>query len=119
MQHVVRDILDKQLVDARQRRIGKVDGLVLEARAGEPLRLAFIEVGAMTLGRRLHPRLEQWAASIERWLGVGKGEPYRIPYEKVRDIGLDVDVGIEVERTPILAWQRWVREKIIKRIPGA
>src|ERR1051325_11639479 len=48
MQHVVRDILDKQLVDRRQRRIGKVDGLVLEAREGEPLRLAFIEVGAMT-----------------------------------------------------------------------
>ena len=119
MQHVVRDILDKQLVDRRQRRIGKVDGLVLEAREGEPLRLAFIEVGAMTVGRRLHPRLERWAASVERWLGVGKGEPYRIPYEKVRDIGLDVEVGIEVERTPILAWQRWVREKIIKRVPGA
>lgn len=119
MQHVVRDILDKQLVDARQRRIGKVDSLVLEGREGEPLRLAFIEVGAMTLGRRLHPRLATWAAGLERWLGVGKGKPYRIPYEKVRDIGLDVDVGLDVERTPILAWQRWVREKIIKRIPGA
>src|SRR5690242_11926448 len=77
MQHVIRDILDKQLVDARRRRIGKVDGLVLEARDDEPLRLAFIEVGAMTLGRRLHPRLERWAASIERWLGVGKGKPFR------------------------------------------
>jgi sporulation protein YlmC with PRC-barrel domain len=119
MQHVVRDILDKQLVDARQRRIGKVDSLVLEGRDDEPLRLAFIEVGAMTLGRRLHPRLERWAAAIERRLGVGKGKPFRIPYEKVRATGIDVDVDIDVERTPILAWQRWLREKIIRRIPGA
>ena len=119
MRDVVRDILDKQLVDRRQRRIGKVDGLVLEWRNDAPPRLAYIEVGAMTLGRRLHPRFEAWAAAIERWLGVGNGVPYRIPYDKVRDIGLDVEVDLDVEKTPILAWQRWVRERIIKHIPGA
>ena len=116
---VVRDLLDKQLVDADDRRIGKVDGLVLEYRDDEPLRLASIEVGAMTLGRRLHPRLERWAAALERWLGVGRGEPYRIPFAKVRGIGLNIKVDLDVRQTPILAWQRWVRDHIIKHIPGA
>jgi sporulation protein YlmC with PRC-barrel domain len=119
MRDVVRDILDKQLVDGRGRRIGKVDGLVLECADDEPPRLAFIEVGAMTLGRRLHPRLAAWAASLERRLGVGSGEPYRISFAKVRRIGCDVEVELDVEKTPILAWQRWMREHIIKHIPGA
>jgi sporulation protein YlmC with PRC-barrel domain len=119
MLDVVRDLLDKQLVDCDGQRIGKVDGLVLEYREGEPLRLASIEVGAMTLGRRLHPRLERWAAAIERWLGVGDGAPYRIAFAKVRGIGLNIAVDLDVKQTPILAWQRWVRKRIIKRIPGA
>ena len=119
MLDVVRDLLDKQLVDAHDRRIGKVDGLVLEYRKDEPLRLAAIEVGAMTLGRRLHTRFARWAAALERSLGVGRGEPYRIPFAKVRAIGLDIKVDLDVTQTPILAWQRWVRNHIIKRIPGA
>ncbi len=119
MEDVIRDILDKQLVDRHQRRMGKVDGLVLEWREDQPPRLAYIEVGAMTLGRRLHPRLERWAAAIERRLGVGKGEPYRIPFAKVRSIGLNIGVDLDVRETPVLAWQRWVRNHIIRRIPGA
>jgi hypothetical protein len=119
MTDVIRDILDKQLIDGHGRRIGKVDGLVLEWRDDAPPRLAYIEVGAMTLGRRLHPRFERWAAALERWLGIGNGKPYRVPFAKVRETGLTVEVDLDVKRTPIQAWQRWVREHVIKRIPGA
>jgi hypothetical protein len=30
-----------------------------------------------------------------------------------------VKVGVECERSPALRWERWVRERIIRRIPGA
>ena len=46
-------------------------------------------------------------------------EPHRIPWSKVRDIGVDVDVDIDVRDTRIFAWQDWLRDKIIRHIPGA
>ena len=119
MVRIIRDVLDKQLADRRQRKMGKVDGIILELRAGKPPRLAYLEVGAGTLARRLHPRLEKWVAAVERKLGIGDGRPYRIPWSKVRDIGIDVDVDLDVEQTPVLAWEQWVNQKIIGRIPGA
>ena len=56
---MIRDVLDKQLVDRQQRKMGKVDGIVVELRDGKPPRLAYITVGATTLAQRLHPRLAQ------------------------------------------------------------
>ncbi len=40
MLHLVRDVLDKQLVDREGRPFGKVDGIVLEVRDGAALRCA-------------------------------------------------------------------------------
>jgi sporulation protein YlmC with PRC-barrel domain len=119
MGEIIRDILDKQLVDRHQRNMGKVDGIVLELRDGQPPRLAYLKVGGTTLARRLHPRLAQWLAALERKLGIGRGEPFRIPWSKVRDIGIDVEVDLDVEQTPILAWEQWLSKHVIRRIPGA
>ena len=52
MGDVVRDILDKQLLDRHGQRIGRVDGLILDIRGNKPPRLAYIELGAVTLARR-------------------------------------------------------------------
>jgi len=121
---LVRDVLDKQLVDRRQRRLGKVDGLVLaipEAGTGgdgQP-RVAAIEVGALVLARRLSPRLARWTAALFARLGAPEREPYRIPWSRVRDVGLDVEVEVEIEETPLHRWQRQLRRHLIGRIPGA
>jgi hypothetical protein len=53
-----------------------------------------------------------------RW-GIGRGEPFRIPWSQVRDIGIDVEVDLDVEQTPVLAWERWLSKHVIGRIPGA
>jgi len=119
MAKVIRDILDKQLVDRRQRNMGKVDGLILELRNGRLPRLAYITVGGTTLALRLHPRLAQWLAAVQRRWGIGRGEPFRIPWAQVRDIGIDVEVDVDAEQTPALAWERWLRKHVIGRIPGA
>lgn len=117
---VIRDVLDNQLVDRNQRKMGKVDGIVVELRDdGQPPRLAYIEVGMPTLARRLHPRLQRWIAALERKWGAKHSEPFRIPWSKVRDVGIDVEVDVEAEATPALAYEQWVREHIIRKIPGA
>lgn len=115
---VIRDVLDNQLVDRNGRKMGKVDGVAIELRDGQPPRLVYIEVGIPTLARRLHPRLARWVAAIESKWGAKRGESFRISFSKVLDVGIDVDVDIEAETTPALAYEKWLREHIIGRIPG-
>ncbi|MEH2283315.1 MAG: hypothetical protein V7K90_18615 [Nostoc sp.] len=122
---VIRDVLDNQLVDRNQRKMGKVDGIVMELRDAfggqslrEPPRLAYIEVGVTTLAKRLNPRLAGLIAAIASKWGAKQTEPFRIPWSKVRDVGIDVEVDIEAEATPALAYEKWLRDRIIARIPG-
>jgi len=32
---------------------------------------------------------------------------------------VDVKVDVEAEASPALYWERWMRERIVRRIPGA
>ncbi len=117
---LIRDILDKQLVDRRETKIGKVDGLVAELREGEPPRVAFIEVGSVALARRLGPRLAQLVSRLcARLGGEAHREPYRIAWQKVRDIGVDIELDLEVHETTVFDWQDWLRDHVIGKIPGA
>ncbi len=54
--------------------------------------LAYIEVGVTTLAGRINPRLAGWVAAIARTWGAKQSEPFRIPWSKVRDVGIDVEV---------------------------
>jgi sporulation protein YlmC with PRC-barrel domain len=110
-----REVLDQQVIDARGVQMGKVDGVILELHAGGPARVAALVVGGTTLWWRIHPALARW---IER-RRAGKGHAARIPWEQVLKIGVDVKVNVEAERSPALYWERWVRDRIIGRIPGA
>ena len=117
---LLRDVLDNQLVDRNGIRMGKVDGLVAELRDGAPPRLAFVEIGAVALARRLGPRAGRWVAGLWARLGGERArEPHRVPWSKVRDVGLDVDLDLDVEETSVNDWQDWLRNRVIDRIPGA
>jgi len=119
---VIRDVLDHQLIDRNQKKLGRVDGIVIELRDGQPPRLAYIEVGMPTLARRLHPRLESLVAALESKWGARVGERFRIPWSQIRDLnigGIDVEVDLDAESTPALAWEQWLSEHIIGRIPGS
>jgi sporulation protein YlmC with PRC-barrel domain len=115
---LVRDMLDKQLVDRKERRLGKVDGIVLSLAPGEPPKVAALEVGPLVLARRLSPRAERWTAALISRLGAPRDAHCRIPWSKVRDIGLDVEVDVPIEETMLHVWQRWLRRVFIGRIPG-
>jgi sporulation protein YlmC with PRC-barrel domain len=117
---LLRDILDKQIVDRKQVRIGKVDGLVAELRKDRPPRIIAIELGSITLARRLGARPGRWMAWLAARLGGERhAGPHHIAWKKVRDIGVDIEVDIDVRRTAILDWQVWLRDRVIGRIPGA
>jgi sporulation protein YlmC with PRC-barrel domain len=118
MMDVIRDVLDNQVVDRNQHKMGKVDGIIVELREGQPPRLAYLEIGVATLAHRFHPRLASWVMAIESKWGAKKSKPFRIPWSKVLDVGIDVDVDVEAEQTPALAYELWLREHVIKRIPG-
>jgi len=116
---LIRDVLDNQIVDRNQHKMGKVDGIVIELREGKPPRLAYIEVGIPTLARRLHSGWQHWVAAQMSKSGAKRGESFRIEWSKVRDVGIDVEVDLEAESTPALDYEKWVREHIIGKIPGA
>ena len=42
----------------------------------------------------------------------------RLPWSKVVPAGIEVIADVEAEKTPALAWELWLRKKVIKRIPG-
>ncbi|TGQ29409.1 hypothetical protein [Mesorhizobium sp. M00.F.Ca.ET.216.01.1.1] len=117
---LVRDILDKQVVDRKKVKIGKVDGLVAELRPGKPPRVVAIELGSITLARRLGARPGRWMAGLATRLGGKRhSEPHRIAWNKIHDIGIDIEFDIDVRETAIFDWQNWLRDHIVGRIPGA
>ena len=115
---LVRDCLDKQLDDTGKRRMGRVDGIVLELEPNRAPRVAYVEVGVTTLMNRLSSRVGRMVAHLMRKWGISP-DPYRIPWRKLK-VGLNqVIADVEAEKTPALEWELWLRKKVIGRIPGA
>src|SRR5690242_20080424 len=99
---LIRDLLDKQVVDRKQIKIGKVDGIVMQLRPDDAPRILFVEIGAIALARRLGPRVGRLASRVWKRLGGEKSrKPYRIPWGKVRDVGVDIEFDIDVQDTTI------------------
>jgi hypothetical protein len=113
---LVCDVLDRQLVDREQRKIGRVDGIAVELRDDEPPRVIAIETGFAVAAARVSRRWERFAIAVGKRLGVCKTPRYRIAWEKVIDVGLDVDVDIDGADAPPMVWERWLRKRI-KRLP--
>ena len=115
---LIRDCLDKQIDDRGKRRMGRVDGIILEIDEGRQPRVAYVELGVQTLMNRLSRRLGRLTGQLMKRFDI-EPDPYRIPWGKVR-VGLNrVEADVEAEKTPALEWELWLRKKVIGRIPGA
>lgn len=115
--HLICDILDNQLLDKKKRPMGKVDGVVIVLRKDKPPRLAYLETGMGTLAHRLSKRLGRFAERVGRKWGVRHGKPFRIPWAKVRHEGIDVEVDLDADETPVMNWEKWLNRRIVGRIP--
>ncbi len=114
-----RDVLDKPLVDRTGKKMGRVDGLILRLHADAPPEIAWLEAGEAPLLSRISPRLAEWAAGLARRWGVSSGEPVRLEPSQVGQFGKELHVDFDASRSNALAWERWLRKKIIDRIPGS
>ena len=112
---LARTVLDQEVIDRHDQAMGKVDGIVLQVRPGEPARVTHVVVGGTTLLWRIHRGLARW---VERRRG-NDGRPAVIPWDRVLRVGVDVKVDVDAARSPALHWERWVRDHLIGRIPGA
>ena len=112
-------LLDQQVIDRNDELMGKVDGVVVELRQGKPPRVAALVIGGGTAARRLHAGWAGWLLRWRRRWGPAGDEPLEVPWSKVLRIGVDVKVDLEGPRTSAFAWEHWVRDHIIARIPGA
>jgi len=117
--HLAHDVLDAQLVDRVQEKIGRVDALLLEIEAGRPPRVATIVIG----GAARAERVGRWFVAIRRaWRAMfGQREEHvsRIPFDKVRRIGDTIELDVEERSLDSEHLERWLKEHVVCRIPGA
>ena len=115
---LIREVLDMPLCDADDIPIGRVDGIVVDLRDGEPPRLVAIEVGPITLLRRFSFRLAAWYAKLDRHFGPGRGVPYRIAWSRIAVKAVMVQANVKCKDTPINAVEDWLTEHVVKHLPG-
>jgi hypothetical protein len=115
---LVRDLLDKQVVDRDETKMGRVDGLVLELRGDQPPRVRHLEMGFVVLARRLHPRCEAWLERLRRRFSVRKTARQRIDWSQVKEVNPHhVQVDVKALETPAFDWERWLRDRVVAKIP--
>jgi hypothetical protein len=115
-------LLDRQIIDPNGRLAGKVDDLELTFPVegdGPPYATAILS-GPGALARRLGGRLGSWIESVHsRMHPHEQPGPARVPFAIVKRVNNHVELSIEGEELESHRAERWVREHVIARIPGA
>ena len=114
---LVRDVLDKQMLDWHNEKLAKVDAIVLQISPDAPPRVVYLEAGATALGRRLGRRIGRWVAALARRWGGEHPEAYRIPWTRVRQIGIDIRIDLEAANTRVYVLEDWLRIHIVEHLP--
>lgn len=113
---LVHDVLDMQLVDRNGEKMGRVDGVTVELREGEPPRVAELLIG----GAVLADRVGGWAALLLRvlaWVTRTKTVVTRIPFAVVEEISDVVRLDLEAGATTAMRTERRL-DRIVCAIPG-
>jgi hypothetical protein len=116
---VIRDLLDKQLVDRESEPLGRVDGIVMAYSANAPPRITHFELGAQTLARRLPRPFRGALAWLGHRLSPRGDQPYRIEVGRIIQLGRTIKIDIDGTRSAARETERWVRDHIVARIPGS
>jgi sporulation protein YlmC with PRC-barrel domain len=113
------NLLDRQIVDAEEQPVGKVDDVELHiGEDGGPVVTALL-VGQEALGRRIGGALGTALAGLARRMRIGGEEPIRIPYELVRDIDSAITLSVRKDAMPEPPLETFLRDHLISHIPGA
>jgi len=115
--HLVRDMLDHQMLDRKDDPMGRIDGIVITVEEGERPRVVELQGGIVVLGNRLGERIGRWIRLAAMKWGLVRGEKTRVKWEQVRWIDIETKVDVEGDQTPALAWENYLGEKVIAKLP--
>lgn len=115
---LIRDVLDKKLIDREECDMGRVSGLVMQFGENTQPHITHILIGGPTLWTRVHPALGKLSERLARLWGPKREGAVRIPWSRVRSVGKDVKLDCEAKETGALDWELWIARHIIERIPG-
>lgn len=113
--NLVRDILDKPVVDRNGREMGRADSVVLQLHDGSAPTVAAIEIGPAVLAHRLRPGLGPIVRAVEEACGVADGRPVRIPVADILDVDTELTVDRAIGDTGAANVERAVRRLVWRR----
>jgi hypothetical protein len=114
--YLVRDVLDKQLLDHFGNKIGRVDGIVLQISAGgSPPEVIALETGCAVQAARVSIRFKRWVEKL--CAKTGANSRYRIGWPGLHVDGLDVRTPVAVQDTPAVAIEKRLGH-LLGRLPG-
>jgi sporulation protein YlmC with PRC-barrel domain len=112
---VVRDLLDKQVVDRNGLKMGRADSVVLDVASGRPPRVVAIEIGPVPLADRIGPRAGRLVRALERRAGIAAGRPVRIDIDTVRESARRLVADVAIGETGAGRVELWLRT-LMKRV---
>ena len=116
--NLVRDVLDQQIIDCKQQKTGKVDGIALEIRDDDAPRVAYLDIGTDVRLRRISRRVEPLWQRIRRRVIGHDLQPYRLPWHTVEAIEVSVNLNAEATDYSGFELENWLRDRIVTKIPG-
>jgi sporulation protein YlmC with PRC-barrel domain len=116
--NIVRDVLDKKIVDCESREVGRVDDVLLEFEEGSQPRLVELEIGGELLAARVSRRLVPLARLLASAWGPKRRSVVAIQWSRVSRVENDLHLDVRADDTQALAWEHWLAERFIARIPG-
>jgi sporulation protein YlmC with PRC-barrel domain len=116
----VLELLDHQIVARDGRLAGNVDDLTVEVPDGDgdlPVVTAIVS-GVGALARQIGGDAGRWLAAVEARLATSDADA-EIPFSVVHRIDWEVTIGVPRDELPSNRAERWARDVIVARIPGA
>ncbi len=115
--HLVRDVLDHQMIDRKDDPMGRIDGIAIEVEGGKQPRVVELQGGIVVLGDRLGKRIGKWVKLFAMKWGLVRGERTRVKWEEVRWTFSETKVDVDADQMPALAWENFLGEKVIAKLP--
>lgn len=116
---LIREVLDKRLLDRDDNIVGRVDGIIMTIEGDGQPRVSELSVGGPAVFARVGP----WAAAAAKLLAAAWGpkrrSPVRISWSDIDHFGRDVKLTVGRDDTDLMAWENWIDKHIIRKIPGS